>query len=243
MKRLRIISCTIIFFIFTAACGTGYKAKPLPFKDPAAYPNTREVAGALVAARAFVDPDEANEAFGFDIRGAGMLPVQVVFDNQGPHSLEINPEQTFLEDGEYNLWPILTRNIAYERATKYAKTKQIFREGAYHGFLGATAGALIGAAVGIVAGGDVGGSIGKGAVIGAAAGGTMGGIKGYSSDEARRAVIDDRRQKPLQTKSIAPGGLAHGFIFFPGEAQSAGQLRLQIVESDTGSTHTLLLDF
>jgi hypothetical protein len=31
---------------------------------------------------------------------------------------------------EGNLWPILGKNFAYERATKYARTKKIFKEGA-----------------------------------------------------------------------------------------------------------------
>src|SRR4030042_1495161 len=87
---------------------------------------------------------------------AGLRPVQVVFDNQGTHPLRINPGQTFLEDAQGNLWPILNEQTAYERATRYADTKQIFKEGAYGGFLGAAAGAIIGAAIGIVAGGNVG---------------------------------------------------------------------------------------
>ena len=69
--------------IFSAACTTSYKAKPLPFKAPTAFPNATEVSGAIVAAKAFADPTEASEAFGFDIRGAGMLPVQVVLAS--PH--------------------------------------------------------------------------------------------------------------------------------------------------------------
>jgi len=109
-------------------CGTSYKAKPLPLKAPASYLNATEAAGATVGAKAFADPKEAKEAFGFDIREAGMLPVQIVFDNQGDKSLKINTAQTFLEDKDENLWPILSREMAYERATKYAQTKEIFKE-------------------------------------------------------------------------------------------------------------------
>jgi hypothetical protein len=133
-KNIPILIISILLILPTA-CAT-YKRKPLPFKSPAAYDNATEVAGTIVGAEAFVDTRAAKEAFGFDIRRAGMLPVQVVFDNQGPHSLEIDVTQTFLEDAEGNLWPILTREIAYERATKYSKTEQIFKEGAYGGFLG-----------------------------------------------------------------------------------------------------------
>ena len=155
IRGVHILGITFFFTVFVA-CASGYKAKPLPFKAAASYANAIEMAGATVAAKAFVNPREAREAFGFDVRGAGMLPVQVVFDNQGPHALEINAVQTFLEDAEGNLWPVLASKTAYERATKYSQTKQIFKEGAYGGFLGETAGALIGATVGVVTGENVG---------------------------------------------------------------------------------------
>ena len=226
-----------------SGCGTSYTAKPLPLKAPTSYPNATEAAGATVGAKAFVDPKEAKEAFGFDIREAGMLPVQVVFDNQGDKSLKINTVQTFLEDKEGNLWPILSRKMAYERATKYAQTKEIFKEGAYGGFLGGAAGAVVGAAVGVVSGENVAESAGKGAVAGAAAGGTMGGIKGYTSGDARKKIIDDLRAKGLEEKGIEPKGLSYGFLFFPGEAKSAKHLRLQIMEKDTSLIHNLILAF
>lgn len=129
MRRNTLILVVSILLISLVACAT-YRRKPLPFKSPASYDNATEVAGALVGAEAFVDRRATKEAFGFDIRAAGMLPVQIVFDNQGPHPLEINVAQTFLEDANGNLWPILDREIAYERATKYSQTKQIFKEGA-----------------------------------------------------------------------------------------------------------------
>lgn len=240
-RRLHVLSVTV-FSLILAACSTSYKAQPLSFKAPTAYPNAMEVAGAMVASKAYVDPKEAKAAFGFDVRGAGMLPVEVVFDNGGSHPLEINAAQTFLEDAEGNLWPILANKIAYERATKYSKTKEIFKEGAYGGFLGATAGALIGAAVGIVTGENIAVTAGKGAAVGAAAGGTMGGVKGYASDDARRDIIDDLHRKSLENKPVEPKSLAYGFIFFPGEAKSAQKLRMQVVEKDTGTVHLLKMD-
>jgi hypothetical protein len=240
MRRKNIMIIAAIILVVTTACATSYKAKPLPFRLPGSYENVVEVGGALVAAQAYADPNKAKEAFGFDVRGAGMLPVQVVFDNQGPYSLKINPQQTFLEDEVGNLWPILSEQTAYERVTKYAQTKQIFKEGAYHGFLGATAGAIIGAAIGIVAGENVAVAAGKGAVVGAATGATLGGIKGYaSSDEARRAIINDLNQKSLENKAINSKNIAYGFLFFPGEAPSAKQLRMQLIEVESGKVHVL----
>ena len=224
-------------------CATAYRATPLPFRAPASYPNATQIANedTIVGAQAFADPKKAEEAFGFDIRGAGMLPVQVVFENEGNRSFRINPEQTFLEDEAGNLWPILTDRLAYERATKHSQTQQIVKEGAYSGVLGAAAGAIIGAAIGIVAGENVGSAIGKGAAVGAAAGATIGGAKGYGSDDARRSVVTDLKQKSLENKPIRKG-LSYGVIFFPGEAKSAKQLRLQLKDTDTGEVHVLKLN-
>jgi hypothetical protein len=230
--------------ILTAVnCTTSYKAKPLSFKAPTAYNNMVQADGIQVGAEAFVEVDDAQKAFGFDIRGAGMLPVQLVFDNQGGQNVEINPAQTFLEDQKGNLWPILTDRFAYERATKYAQTQQIFKQGAYKGFLGATAGSIIGAAVGIVSGEDVARTIGEGAVIGAAAGSVLGGASAYASDDARSSIVRDLKDKSLENQAITPGNLSHGIIFFPGEALTASQLRLQLIERETGKVHTLFLKF
>ncbi len=238
--RRRLWTLTIVTALITmAGCSTAYKAKPLPFKSPESFDNMVQAGGARIGAQAFVDSGAAKSAFGFDIRGAGMLPVQLVFDNQGPHSLEINPAQTFLEDRQGNLWPILTDKFAYERATKYAQTQKIFKEGAYSGFLGAAAGTLIGAAIGIVSGEDVARTAGEGAAVGAAAGAVLGGAAGYASNDARSAIVRDLRDKSLENKALAPGDLSHGIIFFPGEALSAKQLRLQLKERDTGKVHTV----
>ncbi len=242
MHRSIVIFSIMVGFALATGCSTSYKATPLSFKAPSSYANVVTVRGVQVAAKAFADADEAKEAFGFDIRKAGLMPVQVVFDNPSPYSLEIVGRQTFLEDEKGNFWPLLDRKTAYERATKYAQTKQIFKEGAYQGFLGAAAGSLIGAAIGIVSGENVATSIGKGAAVGAAAGGTLGGIKGYQSDDARRAIIDDLRKKSLQNSPIEPQTLSHGFLFFPGEAKSAKRLRLRLLEKDTGKTHVILFD-
>lgn len=242
MKRNLYILLAVVPAVLIS-CATAYKAKPLPFKSPSAYQNAVLVNGAQIGGKAYVERSEAQDAFGFDIRGAGMLPVQVVIDNQSPYALEINPGQTFLEDTEGNLWPILTDNFAYERATKYAQTKKIFKEGAYGGVLGAAAGAVVGAAVGIVTGNNVGEAVGKGAAVGAAAGSVIGGTKGAaSSSDARREIVNDLRDKSLENKSILPGNLAHGILFFPGEATSARQLRLQLKESDSGKLHTVFLN-
>ncbi|HEX8949629.1 MAG TPA: hypothetical protein VF790_11740 [Dissulfurispiraceae bacterium] len=235
-----------VCLIFLMACSTAYKAQPLPFKEPSAYPNAQQIAGAdtVVGAQAFANASEAKKAFGFDVRGAGMLPVQVVFDNKGQHPLTIDSSQTFLEDKDGNLWPVLSSDIAYDRATRYVQTKEVFKGGAYSGFLGAAAGALLGAAIGIVSGRDIGEAIGKGAAIGGAGGALYGGATGYQgATDARHKVIEDLQQKSLQKKPIEPAGLSYGFLFFPGEAKSAKQLRMKVTDKDTGAAHIVIMNF
>lgn len=243
MNRLRVAgtSLLLIAVLVSVGCSSSYVAKPMPFRAPSSYPNAVEAGGAVIAAQAFAGSTAAQDAFGFDVRAAGMLPVQVIFDNAGPHPIEINVGQTFLEDEAGNIWPILDRETAYERATKYTQTKEVFKEGAYHSFLGAAAGAIIGAAVGIVTGQNVAVTTGKGAAVGGAAGATLGGTKGYVSDDARRTVINDLRRKTLENKPVDPRSLSFGFLFFPGEAPSARELRLQVRETDTGQVHLLKL--
>ncbi len=238
MRKFLIALLVVIVGLSLAGCNT-YKAKPLSFKTPTSYPNAQVVAGATVAAKAYSDAKEAKENFGFDVHGAGLLPVLVVFDNQGGTPLSINGQQTFLEDSEGNIWPVLADNLAYERVTKFADTNEMFKQGAKDGLLGAAAGALIGGAIGVVSGDSVAESVGKGAAVGAAAGATMGGASKYGSREASHEIINDLESKTLENKAIPGNGLAFGYIFFPGEAGSPVALRLKIQEANSVAEYSL----
>ncbi len=235
----KIIWFSMLAAVLVVGCATAYKAQPVAFRPPSSYTNVQMAGGAQIAAKAYYNPEEAKVAFGFDIIGSGMLPVQIIFDNQGTHPLEIVPDQTFITDASGSMWQILTNKEAYDRSTRYAQSTEVLSEGAQKGLLGAIAGSVVGAAVAIVSGGGVGEGIGKGAAAGAAAGAVIGGVGAYSGDEARKSVTTDMREKSLQNKPIQPGNLAHGFLFFPAEAITAHQLRVQILEMDTGLTHVL----
>jgi len=221
---------------FLVSC-TKYERQIVPFKMPSAYPNALEVAGAVIASRAYDDPKEAAQAFGFSIREAGILPVQVIFDNKGSHPLEIVPEQTFLIDTDENLWPILDSRLVYDRIARQTEMGQVMPEGAKAGMLGGAAGAIIGAAVGIVSGQNVGDAAMKGAAIGAAGGAVIGGTKGLTDVEVQRQIREDLRTRSLERRAIAPGEVAYGFIFFPGEAKKSKELRLRLQEGDTKLTY------
>lgn len=240
MRHGRILACLIVV-VLLGGC-TSHKRQVVPFKMPAAYPNATKVAGATLAARAYFDTGEAKKAFGWDVRAAGLYPVQVIFDNLGDHSLEIEPSQTFLVDGENNLWSILDSSLAYDRVANKSDMSRIAKASVKPGLLSSAAGALLGAAIGIVSGNNVGAAAGRGAALGAAVGATLGGAKAATSEgEARAMISEDLEEKSLQNKAILPHSIAHGFLFFPGEAKGTGELRLQLRVVETGDLYTIRL--
>ncbi|HAR95741.1 MAG TPA: hypothetical protein DCR97_07240 [Deltaproteobacteria bacterium] len=243
MKRFVLV---LVFCCFTALLLPGcsaYKQQVVPFKMPSSYPNATEVAGATIASKAYDDSQEAQNVFGFDIRGAGVFPVQVIFDNRGPHPLEIAPDQTFLVDEQGNLWPVLDSGLVYNRVAKKTELGRVAPEAGKGSLLGGVAGAVIGAAIGIVSGSNVGGAAGKGAVIGAAAGATFGGAKGLADRDPQTQIREDLERRSLESRPIRPYEIAHGFIFFPGEAGKSRELRLRLRETDTQQSHALIMRF
>lgn len=228
--------------LLLAAC-TKYESQVVPFRLPSSLPNAMEVADATIAARTFDNDKEAENAFGFDIKGAGIFPVQVIFDNKGSHSLEIVPAQTFMVDETGNVWPILDQSMAYDRLTKKTELGQVVPEGAKYGALAGAAGGILGAAIGIVSGQNVGEAAAKGAVIGGAAGLTLGGAKGLDNQDVQSQISEDLQKRSLERRPIRPHELAYGFIFFPGEARKARELRLQVRAIDTGKIYSLGLKF
>lgn len=243
MKRIKWLHITAVFLLIAVGGCTKYERQVVPFQLPTAYPNATEVADGTIAAKSYDGNYEGSAAFGFDIRGAGILPIQIIFDNRGAHPLEIVPAQTFLVDEVNNLWPILDEKLAYDRLTKKTELGNVLPEGAKSGLLGSAAGGIIGAAIGIVTGTNVGRAAAKGAAIGAAAGLTIGGAKGLTDEEVRHQISDDLKTRSLEKRAVKPHEIAHGFIFFPGEAKKAKELRLQLKATDTGSIYPLILKF
>ncbi len=234
---------TILFVLITIVGCARYERKVVPFKMPSAYSNATEVAGATIAAKAYTR-EEAKAAFGFDMVGSGVLPVQVIFDNRGNHPLKIVAGRTYLVDIQNNLWPILNQEIAYDRIAKESEYGEILPEGAKTSLLAGAAGAVIGAAIGIVTGTSIGEAVGKGAAIGAAAGIAMGGAKGLADERAPHQIGEDLHDRSLEDRPVPPDDISHGFIFFPGEAkEQAKELRLTVKEVDTGVTHSLIMRF
>ncbi len=239
MNRLKFnrfvgLSLIIPALLLASGCSTyGERVASLPV--PGAQADAVSVNGADIVARGYVDAEAAEQAFGFDIRRAGLLPVQFVVDNQSGEPISIDSRDGLLLDGQGNAWPLLSGDKATSRVRDTVRSGESIASGARASLLTGLAGAVAGAAIGVVTGGDVGESTGRGAAAGAAVGALGGGGKRYY--ELDREISRDMLEKSLSQRPIVPGALAHGFLFFPGfgdEAQSVKSLRLRINFGDEG---------
>lgn len=239
MKK-RIVTAILVPMFALSGCAT-YTQQYVAFRPPQAYANKVEVDGITIGAEAYPDKEVAEKAFGFDIRGAGTLPVQLVLDNRSGQSLEVVSSQTFLEDDNGGYWTIMPNQAAVDRIDKYTQGGAVASGAGKGALIGAAAVGLLGAAIGIVSGHNVGESLGKGAVIGATGGALIGGASQAASPEKGYRIADDVRAKGLEGKTIPPEHLANGFFFFPGEAPSARALHLQLKEVESGQVRNVVL--
>lgn len=240
MKR-KIIAMAFLPIFILSGCAT-YKQQYVAFRPPEAFANKKVVDGVVLAGEAYAGKEVAEDAFGFDIRGAGLLPVQLVIDNKSGKSLELVTNQTFLVDDSGGYWTLVPNYTAVERVDKFTEGGAILGGAGKGALIGAAAVGLLGAAIGIVSGKNVGSALGKGAAIGAAGGAIIGGAKEGTSREKEYRIADDVRDKGLEGKTIPAEHLAQGFLFFPGEAKSARELRLQYREKESGQLHTVVID-
>ena len=238
--KISIVFFALLFGLFSC---TSYKTQYVGFRPAAEYPNNVNAGGVTVGAEAFAEQATAKEAFGFDIKKAGLLPVQVVMDNRSGGKVQVVLEQTFLVDNNNRYWNLITNRAAVERVTKASQAGTIFAGAGKGAGWGAATGAVLGAAFGILTGESVAESAGRGAVAGAAGGAVLGGAQGATDPKRQRTISEDIRDKGLEGKVIPEQGLANGFLFFPAEAQSARELRLQIREIQSGKLYMLSLPF
>jgi hypothetical protein len=237
-------SCIVLIAVVfgVISCST-YKTQYTGFKHASKFENSITVAGVTIGAEAFADQAAAREAFGFDIKEAGLLPVQVVMDNQGGSDFEVVGNQTFLIDNKNLYWNLIPNHTAVRRIAEATESGAILAGAGKGAGWGTASGAVLGAAYGVVDGKNVAKTAGKGAVAGAATGAVYGGRQAGREAGRKRIIADDIRDKGLEGKSIPDQGMANGFLFFPAEAQSAREIRLQIRDMRSGKTHITLLSF
>ncbi|MFH1215230.1 MAG: hypothetical protein V1706_01880 [Pseudomonadota bacterium] len=235
-----VFSLLILLLVSVPSCT--YKERVQPINLPTGSQHSIVISSVWVSADAYVDQKAAKEAFGFDIRGAGLLPVQVVFQNDGDRTVSLVPEQTFLIDSRNQAWPVNTLERTYQRVEKHVGVGETVARAGKPAFLMGAAGAIAGLAVGIVTGENIGQAMGKGAALGAAAGAIAGGASGYQ--DAKGEIKQDLSGKSLVNKPILPNQIGYGMLFFPGfkeEAQDATQLRLTLSFGGVMESVTLFL--
>lgn len=217
----------LLCFISLNGCSTyGGKVAPIPL--PSSVMDHVNINNVILVASAYLGDEKAEEAFGFDIRNAGLLPVRIVIDNRSSSKVKIKPRQTFLIDAKEQAWPLLTTKQAYTRVRESVGIGETFFAAARPSALIGAAGAVAGFALGILSGKDLGAFAVKGAALGASAGAIYGGVKRQQTLEGD--IRKDLARHSLRNRGIRPGELAHGFLFFPGdnEVNSAKRLRLSI---------------
>lgn len=216
-----------------------YERRPISFRMPSDYPNSVELEGAVLAADAWAARTEAKENFGFDIIGAGVLPIQVIVNNQSSSDVRIVPEQTFLVQTDGTMWGVLSADMARERIESRTAWGELGPRAGRGAVLGSLGGAIVGTAVGVVTDESVGSALGKGLVVGAAGGAVVGGADALTDEEVGRQIARDLRDASLQNKAVGAGELGHGILFFPTEAKGSLRLRLRVLQVDSGQSHDL----
>lgn len=186
--------------------------KPAPVPQSAA--GAVEVGGAAFQAMAYADPEQAARAFGFDIRGAGLLPVRVSIGNHGSGTLQTLPRQTFLVDADGQAWPLLTSGQAFARLEQ---AKAIVFGAPRIPDLD-NLDALTGFALDLSVGAD------------------------FLSDTApERRIGQNLSTKELRNPKIPAGQEAVGLLFFPGQDEAKGARALRLCYALDGQAHCLSL--
>lgn len=232
--------CVLLICLLFTACA--YQDRVAPIQLPDEQNGITVGDGLKVSALAFTEEEKTQEAFGFNARKAGLLPVQLTFQNDGSLPASVEPAQTFLIDQENKAWPVSSLERTYQRARGHVDVGDTLAGTGKPAVLLGVAGAVAGAAVAIVTGDNVGEAIGKGAAVGGAVGAVIGGSGRYV--EAQEQIKVDLADKSLRNETILPGQIAYGVLFFPGmegEAQGVRELRLALSIGGTAQVVTLSL--
>lgn len=242
MKTVRKMLALMLVLLQVAGC-VSYKSQYVSFRPPEDYVNKQVIDGVVIAGEAYADRKVAEDAFGFDIRESGLLPVQLVMNNTSGTTLKIVTDQTFLVDAEGRYWQVVPNSVAVDRVEKSTQLAALGKGAGTGALFGAAGGAILGAALGIASGRNVGNAMGVGAALGGAGGAAIGTAREATSTDRQMQIVTDIRNKGLENKSIPDNHLANGFLFFPGEAKSAKEVKLQFRELEGGDIFTVTIQF
>jgi hypothetical protein len=224
-----------------ASCGPRYEYRAVPVRPLSGYPGQAHVANASVGAVAFYSSQDLNALFGFDLKKAGVVPVQVMVQNSGPDSVTIL-EGSRIEDAKGLVWDVLPSDVVYNRINDYTSGSLDGEKGVKRTVTWGLAGAIIGAAVGVASGTNVGEAAGKGAAIGAGAGASSA-VLGMGTDSSNTSgdVVRDFSSRSIDHRTVSAGAEASGFLYFPAESAQPRRLTLNFDAGGHRQTVTLNL--
>ncbi|MDR2200076.1 MAG: hypothetical protein LBR53_11620 [Deltaproteobacteria bacterium] len=229
-----------LFLVFAPACAPQYRYKPIPVKALEDYPGKASADGVTVGAEAFYDSARLAELFGFDLKKAGVVPVQIKIRNSGTKTVTVEPGST-LTDAKGLTWEVLPSSVVFQRIDEYTSGGLSMGQGAKRTLLWGLAGAVVGAAVGVATGTSVGEGAGKGAAVGGAMGASTAILGMGPEEDTSGDVVRDFSSRSIDHASIAPGEEASGFLYFPAESAAPENLRLNL--AGDGPARTLQIAF
>jgi hypothetical protein len=229
-----------IFSMTLFSCGHHYEFKAVPIRPMSAYPGKATLGDLSVGAAAIYDSAELTRLFGFDLKDAGVIPVQLLVANAGKSDVVVLEGST-LQDEAGNLWEVLPSGIVYQRLNDYTSGSLSGEKGAKRTLLWGLAGAIVGAAAGIASGTNVGEAAGTGAAVGAAAGAATSVLGMGTTQDSSEAINRDFSGRDLEHATVSPGVDANGFLYFPAESKRPTCLNLKV--SVGKKVETLRLNF
>jgi hypothetical protein len=189
------------------------------------YPNRTGFSEGLVGAYAINDPKEITRFFGFDLKKAGVIPVQLSVQNNLSND-SITLTSATLLDTEGLLWEVLPSDVVSKRIDEHTSGGLSGENGARRSLLWGLAGGVLGAAVGVVSGTSVAESAAKGAAVGGAIGITTSIAQAGAETSDGAEIQRDFSTRSIDHATIAAGDTANGLLYFPGEVGQPRRLNL-----------------
>ncbi|MDR0620399.1 MAG: hypothetical protein LBJ61_00745 [Deltaproteobacteria bacterium] len=224
LKTITVLILALSLALATA-CAPRYEFKPIPVRTLDGFPYRVTFAGGLVGAYALYDTKEVTKFFGFDLKKAGVIPVQIAVRNDQPKATLTLTKATLL-DAEGLLWEVLPSDVVVRRIDEHTSGGLTGEQGARRTLLWGLAGGVLGAAVGVVSGSSVGEAAAKGAAVGGAAGVASSIAQAGEETSDARDIQRDFSTRNIDHATVNPGESANGLLYFPAEASQPRRLNL-----------------
>lgn len=221
MRRLLFFVLTFLLTVIPVY-GDTLEVSDVPFMLPENMRGHQDYEGLVVAVVPIATSEHSNRIFGFDMKEAGVLPVQVVMHNTGTKSFVITARQFFGITYEGTYHSALSAGAVGYRIKDVSVGSNVATQATVQGFWGAALGAGVGAGVGLLTG-DLGSGAATGAIIGGGAG-VLSGVGDGLSDDWTEKYKQQLAGQTLGNSDLHPGDIRSGFIYLP----SKGYCKLRV---------------